>query len=131
MLSYARRYSILLAPTTIAAAEAAGLSRLEMLWRVADRVSLPAAKLLSCDTGDDEIEVEVGVSPVDVPTLEIAGKPAGALPPPLAALVVAAIRASLGQSDAAPRGVGLHVGSGGEGLGQVAAPRGRGGRRGC
>ena len=103
MLSYARRYSILLAPTTIAAAESAGLNRLEMLWRVADRVSLPALSLLSCDTGDDEIEVEVGVSQVDGPTLEIAGKPAGALPPALAALVVAAIRAALAQSDAAPR----------------------------
>jgi len=48
-----------------------------MLWRVADRVSLPTLNLLSQYTADDEIEVEVGVSPVDDP---LAGKPAGALP---------------------------------------------------
>ena len=95
MIAYARRYSILIAPSTIAAAEAAGISRLEMLWRVANRVSQPILNFLYCDAVEDEIEVEVGVSATTSPTLEISGKPAGALPSPLATLVAAAIRAEL------------------------------------
>ena len=98
MRTYARRYSILIAPSTITAAEAAGLSRLEMLCRVARRISLPALNLLSVDGDDDKIEVEVGVSTIGAPTLEIAGQPAGPLPPPLAALVAAAVRAEIGGS---------------------------------